>query len=296
VTITAQDLIVGAALLFNVSLMLSIGLATRPGILWPTIRRYRLIGRALVINVLLVPGVVLLAASLFAVPADIRAGLVIAAVSPGSPFVARVAQLARGNVPLATSLMVVLSVVAIVAIPIAALLLAPAETTASLVPVFAQLTLTQLFPLVLGILVAGAFPRIAQRLLRPLGLATLVGLVPLSLVLAIASMRSFVALIGNGLLVVAVCALVSYVPGLLLGGTEVHERRVMVLTAATRNVGIGASVASTVWPETSAAATVLVFNLLVLVFDFVLARRWQRLGPPYVPVEVIPPLRRDLVS
>ncbi len=106
--------------------ILSIGLTVSVADLRVTARRYGLLLRALLANVVLAPALALGCYVAFGLPVEIGSGLLLFAINPGSPIGIKLAQLAGGDVPTAVGLGAMLVTVSIVTTPIAAQLVLPA--------------------------------------------------------------------------------------------------------------------------------------------------------------------------
>ena len=74
-----------------------------------TVRNWQLVGRAAVANYLLVPALAIFLLSLFHAGPMVAAGFLVLAVCPGAPYGPPFAAIARGDVPTAVGLMVVLA-------------------------------------------------------------------------------------------------------------------------------------------------------------------------------------------
>jgi predicted Na+-dependent transporter len=115
--------LIGAWLVLTV---LSIGLSVSAGDLIGAARQYGLLLRALVANVLLVPLLAVGIYHAFALPVEIGTGMLVCAATPGSPIGIKLTQMARGDVPAAVGLGVMLIAVSIVTTPAVASLILPA--------------------------------------------------------------------------------------------------------------------------------------------------------------------------
>jgi BASS family bile acid:Na+ symporter len=75
----------------------------------------------------------------------------------------------------------------------------------------------------------------------------------------------------------------SWAAGWLLGGPGTDNRKVMALTTALRNVGVGLVIATGSFAGTPAVTATLVYGLFEVVGSLLLAIAWGRRGAPADP-------------
>src|SRR5215510_3942801 len=114
---SVTDLLIGGAnasvVVFVVSSTLSVGLGlTVPQILAP-LRNGRLVALSLLANLVLAPAVAIGLAKVFGLDEPLGIGLLLVGVAAGAPFLLKLAELAKGDMPFAVGLMVVLMVVTV---------------------------------------------------------------------------------------------------------------------------------------------------------------------------------------
>ena len=141
--------------------VLSIGLSVTAGDLIATKRQYGLLVRALAANILLVPALAVGCYYLFALPVEIGTGLLICAAAPGSPIGIKLTQLARGDVPAAVGLGVMLIAVSVITTPAVASLILPTgdHVRLSFLEIVQLLVPHVLLPLVLAVTLNSLRPR-----------------------------------------------------------------------------------------------------------------------------------------
>ena len=101
-----------------VAMMVSVGLAVPISQAVAVVRRPSIVARAAFANYVLVPLVALLLLRLFHVRPHAAAGFLILAVCPGAPYGPSCTGVAKGNVPLAVGLMVLLAASSVILSPI----------------------------------------------------------------------------------------------------------------------------------------------------------------------------------
>jgi BASS family bile acid:Na+ symporter len=264
-----------------IEMMTLIGLRVTFAELGRVARNWRLVGRAAVANYLLVPAVAVGLLVWFDANPMVAAGFLILAVCPGAPFGPPFAGIARANVPVAVGLMVILAGSSAVISPLLLQLLLPwisggEAPRIDLPGMLGALLITQLLPLLAGLLVRHWRPQFADRLLDPLelvskilnlGVAGLILATQFSMLLDI-RVRGFV-----GMLILLVASLVI---GWLAGGAEREIRRTMALTTALRNVGVGLVIVTANFSGTPAVSAALAYGIVEVFGSLLLAFWWGR--------------------
>lgn len=264
-----------------IEMMVLIGLRVTFAELGRVAGNWRLVGRAAVANYLLVPAVAVGLLVWFDANPMVAAGFLILAVCPGAPFGPPFAGIARANVPIAVGLMVILAGSSAVISPLLLQLLLPwisggEAPRIDLPGMLGALLITQLLPLLCGLLVRHWRPQLADRLLDPLelvskilnlGVAGLILATQFSMLLDI-QLRGFV-----GMLILLVASLVI---GWLAGGAGGDVRRTMALTTALRNVGVGLVIVTANFSGTPAVSAALAYGIVEVFGSLLVAFWWGR--------------------
>jgi BASS family bile acid:Na+ symporter len=264
-----------------IEMMVLIGLQVTFAALARFGRDWRLLGRAATANYLLVPAVAIALLAWFDASPMVAAGFLVLAVCPGAPFGPPFAGIARADVPAAVGLMVILAGSSAIVSPIMLHVLLPWVSGGDaphidLIGMVGALLVTQLLPLLVGLLVRHRRPQLAERLLSPLdlvgkilnlGVAGLILVTQFQMLTAI-RMRGFVGML---LLLVA-----SLVIGWLAGGPGRDGRRTMALTTSLRNVGVGLVIVTGNFAGTPAVSAALAYGIFEVLGSLVLALWWGR--------------------
>lgn len=264
-----------------IEMMVLIGLRVTFAELGRVAGNWRLVGRAAVANYLLVPAVAVGLLVWFDANPMVAAGFLILAVCPGAPFGPPFAGIARANVPIAVGLMVILAGSSAVISPLLLQLLLPwisggEAPRIDLPGMLGALLITQLLPLLCGLLMRHRRPQLADRLLDPLelvskilnlGVAGLILATQFSMLLDI-QLRGFV-----GMLILLVASLVI---GWLAGGAGGDVRRTMALTTALRNVGVGLVIVTANFSGTPAVSAALAYGIVEVLGSLLVAVWWGR--------------------
>jgi BASS family bile acid:Na+ symporter len=240
-----------------------------------------LLGWAAAANYLLVPAAAIALLVVFDVSPAIAAGFLILAVCPGAPFGPPFAGIARANVSMAVGLMVVLAASSAIVSPVLLLVLLPwvsggEAPRIDLIAMVGALLVTQLLPLLVGLLVRHRFPRLADSLLSPFELVSKVlnlsvaGLILATQypMLAEIRMRGFA-----GMLILLAASLAI---GWFAGGAGRDNRKTMALTTALRNVGVGLVIVTGNFAGTAAVSAALAYGIVEVFGSLLVALWWGR--------------------
>jgi BASS family bile acid:Na+ symporter len=265
-----------------VEMMVAIGLSVTLAELASVVRNWRLVLQAGIANYVVVPAITVALLKMFH-PADamVSAGFLILAACPGAPFGPPCAKIAKGNVPAAVGLMVILAGSSAIIAPLLLGILMPfASSEKSLeldaVEIVVTLCLTQLLPLSIGLGLKQWRPRLAERLKKPANLLSAVlGLVVICVIL-VAHFPMLAEIRLRGWVGMAALLMASTVTGWLLGGPGSANRKTMALTTNLRNVGVGLVIAASNFPGTAALTATLAYGLFEIIGSLLLAFAWSR--------------------
>jgi predicted Na+-dependent transporter len=137
-------------MVFVVCSMLSLGLNLTVAQILQPLQDRGLVVRALLANFVLVPA--LAYAIIFIIPMEegLKTGLICMATAAGAPFLPKLVQVAKGNVPFSVGLMVLLMIITIIYMPIVMPLLLPGVTVDPLA-IASSLVVMMLIPLAVGL-------------------------------------------------------------------------------------------------------------------------------------------------
>jgi BASS family bile acid:Na+ symporter len=265
-----------------IEMMVTVGLSTRMGELIDLAKNGRLIVQAGLANYVCVPLLTVGLLILFH-PADpmVSAGFLILAVCPGAPFGPPCVKIAKGNVPVAVGLMVILAGSSAIMAPLLLRLLLPRLSGDGIIEVNAvqivgTLLVTQLLPLCIGLCVRCWLPALADRLQKPASLVSAVlGLSAIGLILAV-QFDLLAEIDLRGWAGMAMLLIASIASGWLLGGPGTGSRKALALTTSLRNVGVGLVIATANFARTAAVTATVVYGIFEILGSFVLALWWTR--------------------
>ena len=221
-------------LAFVITSMFGLGLGLTLREIVAPLKNARLVLLSLVANFLLVPAAAWTIAELLSLDADLRIGLIVFSAVAGAPLSLKAAELARGDLHFAVSLVTLQVVATVLFLPFALPLLIPGvavDATALAMP----LLLEVLLPLGLGLLMNARYDEEAE-MTRPV-MASVSNLsLALMLALNLGNVRQVLGLLGTGAIFATILLiLVGFGAGWFLGGPEIRVRRTLSLGTAQRN-------------------------------------------------------------
>lgn len=254
----------GSVVVFVVSSTLAVGLGlTVPQILAP-LRNGRLVGLALLANFVLAPVVALGLARVLGLEEPLAVGLLLVGVAGGAPFLLKLADLSRSNMPFAVGLMVVLMVITVGYMPIVLPLLLE-NVAVDPAAIARSLILLMLIPLAVGLAVRAWRAPGAARIrafVAPVSSISMIFVVVLTTAGHFGSMLSILGSFGivAAVIFVAICCGIGW----LLGGPGLDTRGVLLLGTAQRNTAAALVVAA----QNFSDAKVVVMITVVMIVSF----------------------------
>jgi BASS family bile acid:Na+ symporter len=268
-----------SVVVFVVSSTLAVGLGLTVQQILAPLRNGRLVVLALLANFVLAPLVAIALARVLGLEEPLGVGLLLVGVAAGAPFLLKLADLAKGDMPFSVGLMVVLMVVTVGYLPIVLPLLLegvsvnPANIASSLI-------VLMLIPLAVGLALRAWHPAGAARVRAVVAPVSSISMVFVVTLTTAGHFRSMVSILGGfGILAAVIFVAISFGIGWVLGGPGADTRRVLSLGTAQRNSAAALVVAS----QNFSDAKVVVMITVVMIVSFamlmplarVLARRQQ---------------------
>lgn len=273
------------ATVFVVMFHLGLGILPRE-FLWVW-QRPALMVKALFAVLVVVPVIALVVARALGLPRAAEVGIVLMAIAPGAPVALQRSLDAGAERAFAPGLQVTVALAAVVSMPLSiAVLNALYEATAQASPwqIMRQVTMIQLLPLALGVVVGRHLPHIASLLGPIVDRAWKILLLALVALAVIAFWRVMVAAGLRVALAAAMTTLGALAFGHWIGGPDPGTRTAIAITSAARNPGLAMLVATLNNASPSIRATLLTY-LVVAAFTalpYALGRGWRRRPSPSV--------------
>jgi BASS family bile acid:Na+ symporter len=194
----------------------------------------------------------------------LAAGLLLLGAAAGAPFLPKLVEIARGDLPLAIGAMVFLSAGTIGFLPVFLPLLIP-DIEVDAATIAGTLSLLMLLPLATGLVLKARCEALAIRLKPLLDWTCSVSLVPLTLLFTVANLDAILQILhSRGLVAGLLFIALGFAVGWLLGGPRSATRRVLALGTAQRNVAAALLVAEESFSDPQVLTMVIVVTILSL--------------------------------
>ena len=253
-----------ALLGFVVSSMMAMGVGFTVRLIIDALRNVRLVLLALLANFVAMPLGALALDKMLRLDEPLGVGLLLLGASAGAPFLPKLTELAKGNLPFAVGIMVLMSVGTVGYLPLVLPLLLPGVTVNS-GKIAGWLFLLTLLPLAIGLALRARCQAVAARVKPALDWVANVTLVPMVLLLAVANIDKILHVFGTrgileGFLLIALgCGI-----GWVLGGPGIDTRRTLALGTGQRNIAAALVVASEGFSDPAVEIMVMVVTIVGL--------------------------------
>ena len=253
-----------ALLGFVVSSMMAMGVGFTVRQIIDALRDVRLVLLALLANFVAMPLGALGLDKMLKLDEPLGVGLLLLGGAAGAPFLPTLTALAKGNLPFAVGIMVLLSVVTVGYLPLILPLLLPGVAVNS-AKIAGWLFLLTLLPLAAGLFLRARREEIATRVKPVLDWVSNVSLVPMVFLLAVANIDKIVHLFGTrGILAGFLLVLLGFGIGWMLGGPGIDTRRALALGTGQRNIAAAFVVANESFSDPSVVIMVMVVTIVGL--------------------------------
>jgi len=265
-----------AVLVFAVSSMLSVGLAHEWREILAPLRAVRPVLRALVANFVLVPLLAFVVLKVLVLERPLEIALFLVACAAGAPFLIKIAQVARTDVALGTTLLIVLLPATVVYLPIVVPLALPAAEVNPLA-IAMPLVLTMLLPLTLGLVARANWAGFAKRLQPLMGSLSTIALVIVVVATFVTSLTAILPIFRTSAILGAIIVLAgAFAIGYAIGGPGHASREVLALGTAQRNIAAATVVATQAVNDPGTTSMVVTMSLLGLAMLFPVATLLRR--------------------
>jgi bile acid:Na+ symporter, BASS family len=261
-----------AMLGFVISSMLAMGLGLSISQIIQPLRNPRLIVFALVSNFVLMPLCALALATVLRLDQPLGVGMLLLGCAAGAPFLPKLAELAKGNLPFAVGTMVLLMVVTVGYLPVVLPLLLPGVAV-NPARIAQSLVLLMLLPLGIGLALKSRYEELAARVKPVLDQISNVSLILLVLLITAANLDKVLEVFGTrGILAGLLFIALGFAIGWLLGGPGTDTRRVLALGTGQRNIAAALVVGSQSFTDPRVVVMVIVVAIVGLITLMPLSR------------------------
>jgi bile acid:Na+ symporter, BASS family len=261
-----------AMLSFVVSSMLAMGAALSVSQILEPLRNARLVVLALLANFVLMPLSAFALAKILSLDEPLGVGLLLLGCAAGAPFLPKLAELARGNLPFAVGAMVLLMVITVAYLPIVLPLLLPGVTV-NPVKIAQSLALLMLLPLAIGLFVKARYESTAVRVKPTLDWLSNISLILLIVLITVVNFDKVLQVFGTrGILAALLFIAFGFCIGWVLGGPSKDTRPVLALATAQRNIAAALVVGSQSFDDPKVVVMVVVVAIVGLIILMPLSR------------------------
>jgi predicted Na+-dependent transporter len=277
VAVTVGSVVDFVTAVFVLSTMLSMGLGLTIDEILAPLRQRRLVARSLLVNLVLIPLLAFVVILIIPMETGYASGLLLIAMAPGASFGPKLAEVAKGYLGFASSLMVVLVLISVVTIPVTSALLLPGAITAEPLGIARTVVVAQLLPLSVGLGVRARYQPIATRLLPPVRrLSSHAFVLLVGLLLAI-NAGEILSLVGTGTLLAAVVvAGGALLFGYAFGGPAQRTRQVLATTTGVRNASIALLIATQNFADPNVLTMIVAFSVIGVIASGLIAGEWGK--------------------
>src|SRR5262245_11745789 len=243
-------------------------------------RHSNLLARAIVAMLVVMPVVAVILARLFDFDPNVEVALIALSLAPIPPLLPGKETKAGGSGAFAIGLLAVLGLLSIVTIPASLELLGRllgADLKMPPAGVAGVVFKSIIAPLLLGLLVRGFAPALADRLAGPVakfaGVLLLLGAVPL-LIVVLPQVLQLAT--GGTLLAIVLFNVIGLTVGHLMGGPDPDQSVVLALSTASRHPMIAISIATANYVDPKVSATIVLALLVNAVVGGIYVARHRR--------------------
>ena len=261
-----------AMLAFVISSMLAMGVGLSISQIVHPLRNPRLVAFALLSNFVLMPLCAYALSTLLRLDQPLGVGMLLLGCAAGAPFLPKLAELAKGNLPFAVGTMVLLMVVTVGYLPVVLPLLLPGVAVDP-VKIAQSLVLLMLLPLGVGLALKSRYEDLAAQVKPVLDRISNVSLILLVLLITAANIDKVLQVFGTrGILAGLLLIALGFAIGWLLGGPGSDTRRVLALGTAQRNIAAALVVGSQSFSDPRVVVMVIVVAIVGLIILMPLSR------------------------
>jgi len=257
---------------FVLSSMIAMGLGLTLGQIVDPLRNVGRVLLALVANFVVMPAAALGLARLLRLDPQFGVGLLLLGAAGGAPFLPKLVQVARGDLPFSVGLMVLLMVVTVGYLPLVLPLLLPGVSVDPLA-IAKSLVVLMLVPLAVALLVRANAATFAGRIKPFFDRVSNLSLIALIALITLANLHNVIGVFGTRAILAGLLFLLAgLAAGWLLGGTGREGRTVLALGTSQRNIAAALVVAGQSFSDPKVVVMVVVVAIVGLVLLFPVSR------------------------
>ncbi|MBL8824065.1 MAG: bile acid:sodium symporter [Planctomycetia bacterium] len=207
-------------------------------------RRFNLVLSLLFSNLVLVPAIAYCFTKVFVLDETFETGLLLLGMAAGAPFVPKLIEVARADMALAVSMMLLQVLGTIIVLPLILPRFIPG-VQANALQIATPLILQMLLPLIAGLVFRHFAPTWAKRINPPLMLISQLSALIVLIALFVINFQSMTAMLGSGALLASLCfVIVAMLVGYFTSFANGESSVVQTIATGQRNIPAALVVAS----------------------------------------------------
>jgi len=233
-------------LLFNISIvifviatMVSIGFGLRVSEIIEPLKSPILILNVLITNFVIVPLSILVIVSIIPIDEGAKIGLIILSLASGAPFTPKLVEIAKGNIAVATAVMLLQMVSTVFILPFALPLMIGGDIIVDSLGIAKSLIVMMIIPLAISLWISSKFKNIAEVWQGAMVKISNIALLVIIITLTILNGKDILAVFGYDMFAVVIFMITSLIIGYFAGGRVYSNRIVSSLSVAQRNISAG---------------------------------------------------------
>jgi BASS family bile acid:Na+ symporter len=262
--------------LFVIATMLSMGLGLRVSQIVKPLKNPKLIADVLVTNFLLVPLAVLIIISFIPVDEGTKIALIILALAAGAPFTPKLVEIAKGDIALATAVMLLQMVVTVAILPFALPLMLGGDISVDSMEIAKSLVILMIIPLVLALWIKAKFEAVAAVWQGRMVKFSNISLLVIIVLMSILNGKDIVAVFGYDMVALILFMLASLAIGYVTGGKLYDNKVVSSLSVGQRNVSAALVVAAQNFEDPKVTIVIIAVSIVGLFILLFAAKKFKK--------------------
>jgi len=265
-----------SVVLFVITTMLSMGLGLQVSQIIEPLKSPLLIVDVLVTNFLLVPLAVLLIIFLIPVDEGTKIGLIILSLAAGAPFTPKLVEIVKGDIALATAVMLLQMVVTVAILPFALSIMLDGDIVVDSLAIAKSLVIMMIIPLLFALWAKAKFEAVAAvwqgRMIKFSNLTLLV----IIILMTILNGKDILDVFGYDMLAVILFIIVALLIGYVSGGKLYPNRVVSSLSVGQRNISAALVVAAQNFDDPKVTIIIIAVSIIGLFILLFSAKKFVR--------------------
>ena len=259
-----------SVVVFVIATMLSMGLALNLAQIVQPLKKPLLVVDVLVTNFVLVPLATVGITMLLPLDAGTKTGLMILSLSAGAPFTPKLAEIARSDTALATSVMLLLMVATVILLPVGLPMMIGGDINVDSGSIAKSLVVMMIVPLGIGLYIKAKIESFAVKWQSKMVKLSNVALLVIIVLLTILNGKAMIDFMGYGFVAVVLFMIMTLLVGFVAGGKIYEKRVISSLATAQRNISAALVVAAQNFEDPSVTVTIIavsIIGLFILLFS-----------------------------